>query len=286
MIVKLSRLSTIVLAVVLLSSMMFIASTVSMSGKNMADAAGSPSTSGIGYDPWADINDDGIINIKDATQIGLRWMDTGTPLTKAYLAYDSGWINITDKAGQDIAITHNLGTMDGIVDITGKTTTDGGVHQRYLGGTNCIEGWSKTYGGTGNDRAVHMTDTSDGGYALAGYTNSSGAGNFDALLVKTDSTGNIEWSRTYGGIDDDSASAVVQTSDGGYALAGSTRSFGAGNGDFWLVKTDSAGNMMWSQTYGGASMDRAFHIVETTDGGYALAGHTRSFGDVFWGIFG
>jgi hypothetical protein len=274
-----SKSLSVVVAVVLLVSVFVSGSTVSMSGKDVADTTGNPSASGIGYDPWADINDDGIINIKDAAQLGARWMDTGTPLTKAYLAYDSGWVNITDKAGQYITITHDLGTMDGIVDITGKTTIDGGVHQRHLGGTNCIEGWNKTYGGTGEDYASIVVQTSDGGYALAGRTNSSGAGNLDFLLVKTDSAGNMQWNKTYGGTYDDNAGSVIQTDDDGYALAGYTYSFGAGSGDAWLVKTDAVGNMLWSRTYGGANNDRALQVVDTSDGGYALAGDT--VGD-FW----
>jgi len=83
-----------------------------------------------------------------------------------------------------------------------------------------------------------------------------------------------EWDKTYGGGLGDFAYAVVQTGDGGYALAGYTYSFGAGNGDFYLVKTDSAGNQLWDNTYGGTGEDRAYGLVQTSDGGYALAGLT------------
>jgi hypothetical protein len=141
-------------------------------------------------------------------------------------------------------------------------------------------GWSQTYGGTGDDEAYSVIQTSDGGYALAGYTDSYGAYSFqyDFWLVKTDASGNAQWNRTYGGTGNDQAYALVQTSDGGYALAGRTNSFGAGQYDFWLVKTDYAGNMQWNKTYGGTSYDYAYSVVQTSDGGYALAGHTRSFG--------
>jgi len=70
------------------------------------------------------------------------------------------------------------------------------------------------------------------------------------------------------------AYSVVQTSDGGYALAGGTNSFGAGGHDFWLVKTDSVGNMQWNKTYGGTNSDRPFFMILTSDGGYAMAGYT------------
>jgi hypothetical protein len=138
--------------------------------------------------------------------------------------------------------------------------------------------WGKIYGGAYGDWALSMIQTSDGGYALAGYTQSFGAGGQDFWLVKTDSVGNMVWSQTYGGASDDWAWSVIQTSDGGYALAGMTKSFGAGLNDFWLVKTDSVGNMVWNKTYGGASDDWAFSVIQTNDGGYALAGLTQSFG--------
>jgi hypothetical protein len=148
--------------------------------------------------------------------------------------------------------------------------------------------WNKTYGEAGDDVAYSVVQTSDGGYALAGYTNSSGAGGYDFWLVKTDSGGNMQWNQTYGGLGNDYAYSVVQTSEGGYALAGYTNSSGAGGYDFWLVKTDSGGNMQWSQTYGGAFNDVAYSVVQTSDGGYALAGSdfwlvkTDSGGNMQW----
>jgi hypothetical protein len=87
-----------------------------------------------------------------------------------------------------------------------------------------------------------------------------------------------EWSQTYGGADWDRAFSVRQTSDGGYITAGGTRSFGAGGRDVWLVKTDANGNIMWSQTYGGASSDVARSVQQTSDEGYVIAGRTMSFG--------
>ncbi|MCJ7423731.1 hypothetical protein MUP01_05625, partial [Candidatus Bathyarchaeota archaeon] len=141
--------------------------------------------------------------------------------------------------------------------------------------------WSKTYGGTSSDVAQALVQTTDGGYALAGYTYSSGAGDDDFWLVKTDSAGNALWNMTYGGTSTDEAFGLVQTADGGYALAGVTLSFGfgAGHGDFWLVKTDASGNAQWNKTYGGTGRDGAYGgLVQTADGGYALAGYTSSFG--------
>jgi hypothetical protein len=115
--------------------------------------------------------------------------------------------------------------------------------------------------------------TTDGGYALAGFTSSFGADNSDFWLVKTDANGNMEWNQSYGGTNDDWAYALVQTTDGGYALAGWTYSDMT---DFWLVKTDSAGNMQWNRIYGGGNGEEAYALVQTAEGGYALAGETYS----------
>jgi hypothetical protein len=136
--------------------------------------------------------------------------------------------------------------------------------------------WNRTYGGTGIDEAFSVVVTSDGGYALAGYTTSYGVGETDVWLVKTDASGNMEWNRTYGGtqFDKDIAYSLVATSDEGYAIAGSTETFGAGNDDFWLIKTDAFGNVEWNRTYGGVWGEGARSLVVTSDGGYALAGET------------
>jgi hypothetical protein len=138
--------------------------------------------------------------------------------------------------------------------------------------------FSKTYGGTKRDEAYSVIQTSDGGYALAGFTSSYGAGGYDFYLVKTDANGNIQWYQYYGGAEDEEAHCVIQTSDGGYALAGYTESYGAGGADFWLVKTDKNGYELWNRTYGGAKDDIAYSVVQTGDGGYALAGYTESYG--------
>ena len=102
--------------------------------------------------------------------------------------------------------------------------------------------WLKTFGGTNNDSINSIQQTSDGGYIIGGYTNSFGAGDYDALIVKLDSSGNISWSKTIGGIDYDSIYSIQQTSDGGYIVGGETFSFDAGNDDALIAKLDSSGN--------------------------------------------
>jgi hypothetical protein len=138
--------------------------------------------------------------------------------------------------------------------------------------------WNQTYGGAGDECARSVVQTAEGGYALAGHTNSYGAGSYDFWLVKTDANGNVEWNRTYEGAGDELAWPLVQTADGGYALAGRTiKSYDPYDSDFWLVKTDSEGNMQWNKTYGGAGEDDAYSLIQTHDGGYALAGSTTVF---------
>jgi hypothetical protein len=137
-------------------------------------------------------------------------------------------------------------------------------------------GWAKTYGGTYDDGASSVQQTSDGGYILAGYTESFGAGGSDIILIKTDANGNIVWAKTYGGTGFDIASSVQQTSDGGYIVAGYTTSFGAGGA--FLVKTDANGNIQWAKTYGVIDSDLASSVQQTSDGGYILAGLTYSSG--------
>ncbi len=264
------KLANLILSITLLASLFLIGLTSSVAV----------------YDPWADINNDGTIDIFDAIMLANAFGGNGTPQTKAIMEFDSGWIDITDKAGQDIIVAHGLGSMDVMVDITGRATVDGGVHQKQLGGEDYYaETWNQTYGGTELDEAWSLVQTVDGGYALAGYTYSFGAGSYDFWLVKTDASGNSEWNQTYGGTSSDQAYSLVQTVDGGYALLGWTWSYGAGSSDFWLVKTDADGNALWNRTYGGTYAEYAYPLIQTVDGGYALAGYTTSYGagqNDFW----
>jgi len=156
--------------------------------------------------------------------------------------YDSDWVNITDKRGESFTLTHDLISVhpvpeeETLVDVVGRRSLAGGNHKLFFGSTY-MQVWNRTYGGIEWDDAWSVVETDDGGYALAGVTDSFGAGLGDFWLVKTDSSGNVEWNQTYGGPMGEEAHSVVETSDGGFALAGFTDSFGAGVTDLWLVKT-------------------------------------------------
>ncbi len=158
-----------------------------------------------------------------------------------------------------VALTSFVVLIPGIMGIAGSKTT-----------------FERTYGGAGTDGGIAL-QTSDGGYLLAGSTNSFGAGGFDAWVLKLDSTGTITWQKTYGGTGDESGT-IRQTSDGGYILAGFTKSFGAGGSDAWLLKLTSTGTITWQKTYGGTGDDFAASVQQTSDGGYVVGGFTASFG--------
>jgi uncharacterized delta-60 repeat protein len=138
--------------------------------------------------------------------------------------------------------------------------------------------WTKAIGGYKRDKAYSIIQSSDGGYVVAGYTSSFGAGGSDFYVVKLDSSGNVQWTKTIGGSYSDVANSIIQSSDGGYVVAGWTASFGAGDDDIFVVKLDSSGNVVWAKTIGGSSWDEARSIIQSSDGGYVVAGETESFG--------
>ena len=170
-------------------------------------------------------------------------------------------------------------TTDGGYILAGSTSSAGSYDFRLVKtDLNGNTQWDKTFGGIGDDVANSVQQTTDGGYILAGSTLSYGAGKRDVWMVKTDSNGNEQWNKTFGGPDYDSTNSVQQTTDGGYILAGSKGLYGMGGSDVWLVKTDSNGNKQWDKTFGGTGHDYAHSVQQTADGGYILAGYTQSYG--------
>lgn len=161
-----------------------------------------------------------------------------------------------------------------------KLRASNGACTDSIGGTvvitdTCVrQTFQKTYGGSGDDVAYDIRSTTDGGYIMAGKTNGSGAGAYDGYVVKMDMQGTVQWSRTYGGTRDDYMNKVLQTPDGGFILAGQTKSYANPAGDAWVVKIDGSGNVQWAKRYGENTTfgELATTICLTTDGGYAVCG--------------
>ena len=147
--------------------------------------------------------------------------------------------------------------------------------------------WKKSYGGTLNDVAESIEPTHDGGYIIAGYTNSTDGdvtgnhGGYDFWVVKIDDTGGMQWQTTVGGSGDDLGYSVVQNAFG-FLVAGSTLSNDGdvsgnhGSNDYLVVQLSPTGDVLWTECLGGSSVDEAFSIVSTADGGCLVAGESSS----------
>ncbi|MDD2889807.1 MAG: T9SS type A sorting domain-containing protein [bacterium] len=145
--------------------------------------------------------------------------------------------------------------------------------------------WTKTFGGNKDDYGYSVQQTADNGYIVTGSTKSYGAGNSDVYLIKTDSSSNALWTKTFGGDTTDVGESVQQTFDGGYIITGYTYSYGAGNSDVYLIKTNSDGNCLWTKTFGGTSSDMGNSVQETSDSGFIITGTTRSFGTGYSNVY-
>ena len=148
--------------------------------------------------------------------------------------------------------------------------------------------WQKSFGGSQSDGAYSICQTIDGGYVVAGYTESNDSdiavfhGNQDYWILKLNNTGSIEWQKSLGGTDKDFSFSIQQTSDGGYIVAGQSISDDIdisgnhGQEDYWIVKLNSSGNIQWQKSLGGSNNDYAYSIIQTISGGYIVAGTTKS----------
>jgi hypothetical protein len=172
-------------------------------------------------------------------------------------------------------------TADGGYIIGGLTYSFASYCDFYLikTGANGNEEWSQTFGGSGANFGYSVAVCSDGGYVIIGDT-TLGSGGYDAWLIKTDADGIMQWSRTFGTSDNDYGRSVIQTSDGGYAIAGYTYSYGDGSVDVWLLKTDASGAEEWSQVFGGSGAEYGYSVAQTADGGYVIAAESAL--DDYW----
>ncbi len=195
---------------------------------------------------------------------------------------DTLWTNTFGGIGEDWGWSVQQ-TSDGGYIITGKTGTFGlGYYDAWLIKTDPLGDslWTKLFGGIGNDYGNYVQQSlvipGDEGFIVGGETTSSGAGLIAAWLIKTDLLGDTTWIKTYGGSGNDYVYCVEQTSDGGYISTGWTTSYSP-NGDVYLIRTNASGDSLWTKTYGGSESDEGLSVKQTTDGGYIIAGWTRSF---------
>jgi hypothetical protein len=197
---------------------------------------------------------------------------------------DSGYINLikTDVLGNTLWTKNYYGGLGSysVQQTTNGYCISGGIGDVYLMKTDTIGDvlWTKTFGGTNEDWGYSGQLTTDGGYIISGPTYSFGAGNWHFYFLKTDTNGTLMWTKTFGGPGYDISYSVQQTTDGGYVIAGSTKSFGAGNEDVYLIKTNTNGDTLWTKTFGGVYTDLGYSVMQTKDGGYIITGFTESFG--------
>ncbi|MBN2378857.1 T9SS type A sorting domain-containing protein [candidate division WOR-3 bacterium] len=198
------------------------------------------------------------------------------------------WIKRYGEDGSDRGYAMDL-TEDGGFVVAGRTTSFGANEgDFYL--LRCDEDgdtlWTRIYGGILEERAYAVRETSDGGYILAGFTYSfNPEDNCNVYLVKTDVSGDTLWTRSYGGVNKDSANCIYEISGGGYIVVGSTTSFGAGEGDIWVLRLNESGDTIWTRTYGDIYNDEGSWVVETPDAGFIVVGSKEStetnYGEVY-----
>jgi len=205
-------------------------------------------------------------------------------LTKIDARGDSLWAREYGGNLDDMAYAVDQAPDSGFIIVGGTYSFGAGRPNIYAVRTDAQGDtlWTRTYGGAGEDYAFSVAATRDFGFMVCGWTTSYGAGGTDIYLIKTDARGDTQWTRTYGGAEDESGHTVRQTADGGYIVAGSTLSYGAGDADFYLVRTDEQGDILWTSTYGGDTADLGHSVELTEDGGFIMAGQTSSFGAGNW----
>jgi hypothetical protein len=172
-------------------------------------------------------------------------------------------------------------TSDGGYITTGYTYTFGpGGYDVYILKTDASGDtlWTRAVGGSGGDYGNSVVETFDGGYVVAGRSESTGPGSSGAFLTKVTASGDSLWSSSFGGAGYDHLNFIDETSDSGLIVTGRSTSFGAGDEDLYLVKTNASGDTLWMRTYGGSGWDEGYCVHQTPDGGFVVVGYTDSFG--------
>ncbi|AOW10978.1 Ig-like domain-containing protein [Flavobacterium gilvum] len=246
---------------------------------------------------------------------GYSFSDISRDKTENSRGFNDFWLIKIDDTSGNLLWQKTIGGIDNDYLVSAKETTDGGY---ILGGysSSPISGektqnsrgyddywvvrldanrnikWDKTYGGSGVDRLTSIIQTDDGGYLIGGSSDSNisgeksenSRGNIDMWVIKIDASGNIIWQKTFGGSNLDWVQSMIKTPDGGYILAGSSHSNISGDktqnsrgfGDYWILKIDAIGNIIWQKTIGGNNGDYAKSIITTSDGNYIIGGDSSS----------
>ncbi len=232
-------------------------------------------------------NDSGYIIVGDHEEQS-HWAYRDIWLIKTNSTGVEQWNKSFDKSSFDYSSSVEQ-TIDGGYIIIGTSYNDYPAQNLTLIKTDNLgnEQWNQTFGGLDWDTSWAGGQTSDGGYFLLGDTYSYGGGNtsyggatdVDIWFIKTNSSGNETWNRTYGGIEGEWGWSAQETTDGGFIILGSTWSFGNYLvEDFWLLKINSTGVEQWNRTFGGLQRDEPRSVFQTTDGGYIITGGTTSLG--------
>jgi len=224
--------------------------------------------------------------LQDGGYVATGWIESGQEGPDVFLArYDGSgnrlWLKTYRGNGYSNGHCVREVSTGGFI-IAGETKSKNGYdHDAYVIRTDEKGGlvWEKSFGGEHCDYAWSVQQIKEGGFILAGGTESFGAGIYDAYLIKLDSSGNGIWEKTYGGTGSDCGYAVRQLDDGGYLIAGNAESFGAGNPDVYLFKTDDSGNVIWQKTYGSSGSDYGWSLLQAGDGGYVIAGEKEITSD-------
>lgn len=233
----------------------------------------------------------------DTTTMGDYW------IVKLDAAGAMQWERSLGGSKDDIAYAI-IQTRDGGYAVAGYSDSNDGDVTGHNGTTNYADywivkidangiiQWEQSYGGSRDDKPFSIIETTDHGYAVAGYAYSNDSmvtthhgSNLttDYWLIKIDSVGGLQWQKSYGGNSNDEAHCVIQTADGGYAIAGNSNSNFSGDvqqnhglGDYWVVKTDSVGTIQWQKLYGGTGYDYGWSILTNNSGGYVIGGYSAS----------
>lgn len=226
--------------------------------------------------------------------------DDASPFNKGQLIFAKTLGGTKNDSAQSVTATSDGGyailghTQSNDNDITDKQDESFDYWVLKFDSNDELE-WQKTYGGSLDDRGSDIIQTSDGGYAILGYSFSAdgdtteNAGLQDYWIVKLDATGNISWEKSFGYQGADSGISMIETNDQGFLVLGIldvTASGGAGNssrtanrhagGDYWALKLDVAGNLEWSRYFGGNFTDTPYGVVQTDDNGFIIAGSSDS----------